>query len=139
MAAQNGINVVIKYDADGHGTGSAAVAIAGGRTDGFRINNTPIDITDKGDSGLQTLLDDIAMQELQFTVEGLLVDTTLASLAHASTASAALHDFIIDVGSLFTIQGSFFIQDFEVSAPYNDATTFTATLIRSGASTFASG
>lgn len=133
MAAMAGRKVRVKYD-----SGSGAVVIAGARTDTLTINNEPIDITDKDDSGVRTLLDDVGVHSFEMTCEGVLTDDTLAGLARGTTASAALHDFEFDIASVGTYSGSFFVQSFEMTgAEGTDPATFTATFISSGAVTYA--
>lgn len=44
------------------GTGGGAVLVAGARSDSITINNEPIDVTDKGDDGWRTLLDDASVR-----------------------------------------------------------------------------
>lgn len=128
MAAAAGRAIRIKYD-----PGGGAVVIAGARTDSLTINNTPIDITDKDDAGVITLLDDIGTKQISLSVEGVAIDSTLGDLAAAATAGAALHDFEVAVAALKTYTGSFFISDFEYSGAEGDeALTFTCSLSSSG-------
>lgn len=140
MAATNGRRVRIKYDADGAG-GSAAVVVAGARTDSLTINNTQIDITDKDDSGIQTLLDDVALQAMSMSCEGVLVGTQLEALAEGTkTAGSSLNYFVFEVldqsdAVVVTYSGNFFIDSFEIGAEYQDTATFTASFQSSGAIT----
>jgi predicted secreted protein len=132
MAAAAGRALRIKYDADGAG-GSAAVNIAGARTDSLTINNTPIDITDKDDSGVVTLLDDIGTQSISLSIEGVATDNTLGNLADSATASSALHYFEIAIASLRTYAANFFISDFTYTGEDGDnPLTFSCTLASSG-------
>ena len=59
MAAQSGRDLRIKYD-----SGGGAAVIAGARTDSLTINNEMIDITDKDDDGVRTLLDDVGLKSM---------------------------------------------------------------------------
>ena len=47
------------------GTGGGAVLVAGARADSITINNEPIDITDKGDDGWRTLLNDASVRSVE--------------------------------------------------------------------------
>lgn len=134
MAAEAGRDLRIKYDADGAG-GTAAAVIAGARTDSLTINNTSIDITDKDDSGIQTLLDDIGVQSLEISCTGVLKDATLITLADSAASGAALHYFEIAVGSLRTYAADFFITSFEVTGEQDGTITFSMSLVSSGAVT----
>ena len=114
--------------------GSAAVVIAGARTDSLTINNTSIDITDKDDAGIITLLDDIGTQQISLSIEGVATSSTIGDLAGAATAGAALHYFEVAVASLKTYAADFFISDFEYSGAEGDeAMTFSCSLTSSGA------
>lgn len=139
MAASAGRDLRIKYDADGGGAG-AAVVIAGARTDTFTIANEMIDITDKDDNGIQTLLNDIGTQSFSLSCEGILKDDTLMLLARGAAAGSALHTFEIEFAGLTTtsIRGQWFISNFETSGAHAaDATTYTFSLTSSGAMTVA--
>lgn len=134
MAAEAGRDLRIKYDADGAG-GTAAAVIAGARTDSLTINNTSIDITDKDDSGVQALLDDIGVQSIEISCTGVLKDATLITLADSASAGSALHYFEIAVGSLRTYAANFFITSFEVTGEQDGTITFSMSLVSSGAVT----
>ena len=136
MAAEAGRDLLIKYDADGAG-GSAAVAIAGARTDSLTFNNEAIDITDKADSGVRTYLDDVAVKSMSLTCSGIADDNTFSALAQAASSSSALHAFEVAFGSYATYSGSFFITSFEATGEMADAITFTLSLESSGAITAA--
>lgn len=132
MAADAGRALRIKYDADGAG-GAAAVVIAGARTDSLTINNTPIDITDKDDAGIVTLLDDIGTKSISLSVEGVAKDATLGNLASAAGDGSALHYFEIAIAALRTYTGNFFISDFTYTGEDGDsALTFSCSLTSSG-------
>ena len=134
MVAAAGRKLRIKYD-----PGTGAAVIAGARTDTVSVANEPIDITDKDDAGVQTLLDDIGTKSLSLSVEGVLKNSTLMELAVDAGEGASLHDFEIDVIGLGTITtaGGFFINSFEATgAEGTDPTTFSMSLTSSGAITF---
>lgn len=115
----------------------ARLWIAGAQTDSITINNEMIDITDKGDAGTRTYLDDIGVKSMSLSCEGVLKDDTLAGLARNTGEGTALHDFEIEVGGIGTYSGSFGIASFEMSgAEGAEAMTFTSTLESSGAITF---
>ena len=128
MVAAAGRALRISYD-----SGGGAAVIAGARTDSVTINNTSIDITDKDDAGVMTLLNDIGTQQFSMSVEGVAIDSTLGDLAAAATAGAALHDFEVAVAGLKTYSAEWFISDFEYSGAEGDeALTFTCSLTSSG-------
>lgn len=133
MAAAAGRKLRIKYD-----PGTGAVVIAGARTDSLTINNEIIDITDKDDAGVRTLLDDIGLSSISLSVEGVLQDDILQGLARGAGDGSSLHDFEIAVAAIGTYSGSFAIMSFGASgADGAEAMTFTAALESSGAIAFA--
>lgn len=134
MAAISGRKTRIKYSSDG----SNYIVVAGARTDGLTISNEKIDITDKDDLGVQTLLDDIGTQSFAMNVEGVLKDDILLDLAISAGDGTALHDFEILITGIGTLTGDWFIEGFEVSgAEGAEATTFTCSLASSGSPTYA--
>ncbi len=132
MAAKAGRKLRVKYD-----SGGGAAVIAGARTDSLTINNEMIDVTDKDDAGVRTLLDDIGVKSLSMQCEGVLVDDTLADLARDATENAALHDMEFEDTGIGTYAGEFFISSFEYSgAEGTDPATFSCQFESSGAITF---
>lgn len=136
MAALAGRKVRVKYDADGAG-GTAAAVVAGARTDSLTINNEPIDITDKDDAGVRTMLDDVGSKSMSMSCEGVLINDTLLDIAQGATAASALHTFEFDIDGIGSFAGEWFITSFEVSgAEGTDPATFTMSVESSGAITY---
>lgn len=132
MAAFAGRDFRIKYD-----SGGGAAVIAGARTDNLVINKGQIDITDKDDSGIRTLMDEYGTWSVDLTCSGVLVGTQLSALM-ASNQATQLVDIEIDWGTIGTWSGSFFISSFETAGEDGEnPATFSATLISSGNVTFA--
>lgn len=135
MAATAGRLLTIKYD-----SGAGMAVIAGARTDSFTVSNEPINITDKADVGVQTLLDDIGTQSLSMSIEGVVKDTILKDLAFGAGTGSSLHQLAIFVSgtSEITAAGGFFISSYQESgAEGTDPVTFTCELTASGAITVA--
>lgn len=131
MAASAGRDLRIKYD-----SGSGAAVVAGARTDNFTINREGIDISDKDDAGVRTMLAETGTFSIDASVEGVLKDDTLLALA-ADPTQTALYDFEIDVSGLGTFAGTWYLANFEVSgASGAEATTFTANIQSSGTPTY---
>lgn len=102
-------------------------AVAGARTDNFTINNEPIDITDKDDSGWRTLLADAGTRSVSADVEGVLKDATLIAAAVGSS-TLLLKECVITVSGIGTLTGDFNLNSLQLGAEMADAVTFTATL-----------
>ena len=131
MAATAGRNLTIRYD-DGGGMD----IIAGARTDSFTIANEPINITEKADLGVQTLIDDIGSKTLSMSIEGVAKNTILKDLAFGAASGSSLHNLAIFVNgaSEITCAGGFFISSYaESGAEGTDPVTFTCELTASGA------
>ncbi|MES2814467.1 MAG: phage tail tube protein [Pseudomonadota bacterium] len=113
------------------GTGVGAVLVAGARADSITINNEPIDITDKGDDGWRTLLNDASVRSVEMTVSGLLDGATL--IAASLGATAALFDgYEIRIEGIGTAAGSFFFASMEITANHDGAAEFSASIQSSG-------
>ena len=129
MAAEAGRKLRIKYD-----PGTGAVVIAGAVTESISIAIETIDITDKDDAGIRTLLDDIGSKSLSLSCSGNIKDKILLELANNAGEGSTLHDFEILVGALGTFAGSFAITSFESSGGEGaEAMTFSMSLESSGA------
>lgn len=116
------------YEGD---TVSPASLVAGARSDSITINNEAIDITDKGDDGWRTMLNDASVRTVEMSVEGVLKGDSLISKSLGAT-TALLGDYVIDIDGIGEVSGEFFFQNFAISAPHDDAATFTATIQSSG-------
>lgn len=131
MAAISGRDVRIKYD-----SGTGAVAIAGARSDGLTVNQGMIDITDKDDAGVRTLLGEVATWSISGTLSGVLKGTTLIDLVDDPTASP-LNDFEIELTGIGTWAGSFMITSLEVSGEDGEnPATFSCNIESSGTVTW---
>ena len=110
--------------------------VAGARSDSITINNEAIDITDKGDDGWRTFLNDASVRTVEMSVEGVLKGDTLLSKS-LGVSTDLLDDYIIDIDGIGTVSGEFHFSSFEIGAPHDDAATFTASIASSGPIAFA--
>ena len=133
MAAIAGRKMRIKYD---NGTDPAAV-IAGAQADTFTINNEMIDISDKDDAGLRTLLDDIGVKSFSASGSGVIKDVIIAELAANAGDGTSLHQFEIFMDGFGTYTGQFFITSYEGDGQTAEGASFSFSLESSGAITFA--
>lgn len=131
MAAESGRDLRIEYAADG----LTYVVVAGARTDSLTFNNEMIDITDKDDAGVRTMLDDVSLKSMSLSCTGVAKGSTFSALAAAAASGTALHAFRVALGSFSTYSGSFFITSFEATGEQADTITFTLSLESSGAIT----
>jgi predicted secreted protein len=113
---------------------SPADEILGVREKGIELNGEPIDVTSDEDLGVRILLDNTSAQdEVGISISGVTKDTRLkaAWFAGERTQSCRLE---YPTGS--TITGTFFLSSYTETEPYNDASTFEATLMSSGTITY---
>lgn len=113
-------------------------AIASVRTKSVTWNGTPIDVTSDDDDGAMTYLaDKFGNTSLEISVEGLTDDDVLSDLAFSATESDKfLSDLTLERANGDAISGSFILTNYVENGQYQEATTFTATLIRNGIHTF---
>lgn len=113
------------------GTGGSRVPFAGGRVDTLSFNDEMIEITDKYDNGVRTLLDESALISCDISVEGLLDGDD--PIVRATATTSRIGPYEIDIDDYGTISGSFRYGATEIGSPYNEATTYTITLNSTGA------
>lgn len=116
-------------------TVATGTLVAGARSDSITINNEGIDITDKGDDGWRTMLNDASVRTVEMSVEGVLKGSSLIAQSLGPT-NDLLGDYVIDIDGIGEVAGEFYFQNFAISAPHDDAATFTATIQSSGEITF---
>lgn len=115
-----------------------STAIASVRQKSVKWQGTPIDTTNDDDDGAMSYLaDEFANTSLEITVEGLTDDDVLSDLAFVATNSSKhLSDITLERPNGDVISGTFILTNYEETGAYEDAVTFSATLIRSGIHTW---
>lgn len=107
--------------------------IAGLRTRSFKVQNNPIDATTASSSARwRELLGDTGTVELEIDASGLYQKDAPTHLLPTLASSGAVQNFIL-VSEISTprgieISGNFVVNEYENSAAYNEATTFTVKL-----------
>lgn len=119
-----------------------AVAIGGVRMLSFKMDATPIDVTDKDSNGLVEYLTgtDYSTRQLSFDVEGVYRDPLLRDIAFDPTLSLLLTDmtfkFADALAAKDTIGGSFFMSSYEEGNPHDDGVEFKCSFQSSGTWTY---
>ena len=136
MAAAAGRKLRIKYDDPAVSGG--AVVVAGARTDSLTINREMIEITDKDDLGVRTFLDgDIGIWSMEASVEGVLTDSTLLTIANDTTPATGGYTFDVEMPGFGTWAGKWHVGSFELTgAEGTDPVTFTCQIMSNGTITF---
>jgi predicted secreted protein len=108
---------------------------AGARVDSVAINREHIDVTDKDDSGVRKLLDEIGTHSVELTCSGIIKDDTL--LDWAADPTDVLKTLSFEVETIGTLSGSFGLSSFNVGG--NDGAegaTFEASFASAGVVTY---
>lgn len=136
MAKTAGRDVLLKI---------GSTTVAGGRTVGVTVNGTPINITDQGDEGYQTLLTGpMTGQSIELTIDGVEEDQALRAIALGDASGKFMDDLTLefpaqDSVSSDIISGSFAMTAYSETGAYEDALTFNATFTSNGTWTFTEG
>lgn len=138
MAAQTGLTFGLYINTGT--TGSPTwTALAGLRTRSFKINNNPVDVTTADSSSrFRELLGDTGTVELEIDASGVYQKDAPTHALPTAVASGASKMFKFNSASssaAVEIIGTFVVSEFEITATYNEAATFTAKFLSSGAPT----
>lgn len=110
------------------------VTIAGGKTVGFSVNGSPVDVQDQGDIGYQTLLAGVITgQSISLTIEGYEEDQVLRDLALGVASGRFLTDITFEAANGDEISGDFFLSAYSETGEFEDGTTFSAEFTSDGA------
>lgn len=113
-----------------------ATPIASVRVSTISVQNEPIDVTDRDNSGIVELLSVSATRQITLSVEGLANSPVLRDVAFG-TGSMLLTDitfrFADALTAADTITGNFFLTNYEESNPHDDAAEFSCEFVSSGA------
>lgn len=107
--------------------GNTPVATA--RTTSMAINNEAVNITSAGDDGVRRIMSEAGEKSVEVTLDGLYTDSSLMDLA---LGGSLIQDVELDYQT-YTLTGDFFLSSYNEGQPYNEAITFSATLMSTGA------
>src|SRR5699024_9825467 len=106
------------------------------RTKTLTIGSESIDITQDCDGAFRKLIDEPACRLLDKAVESILTQDDWLKQALDTSSNVFLNEYTLVIPCIGSITGDFFISDFELGAPHDDAVTFSATVQSSGEWTF---
>lgn len=116
--------------------GSSYVQVAGLRTRSFKANNTNVDVTTADSAGRwQELLGNAGIQSLEIDAAGIFQNDASAKLLFQAATTSTLQTMRL-VTTGIQIDGTFLVDEFGESGPYNEAATFDCKLLSSGQPTF---
>ena len=117
----------------GDGTSGARICA---RTKTVTLGGESIDVTQDCDGAFRKLLDEPASRFLDMSIEGVLAQDDWLKQALDTSSNTFLDEYTLVIPGVGSITGDFFISDFELGAPHDDAVTFTATVQSSGEWTY---
>src|SRR5690625_3451652 len=106
------------------------------RTNPLTGGSGSIGITQDCDGAFRNLMDEPASRFLDMAVEGILTQDDWLKQALDTSSNVFLNEYTLVIPGIGSITGDFFISDFELGAPHDDAVTFSATVQSSGEWTF---
>lgn len=127
MPASKGKNITITWN---------AVQLLGVREKTFTVNGETINVTSDEDNGKQLLLADTAEDSIEISVSGVTKSPVLRNDAMAKTTQRTLVYTWPDGASL---TGTFMLSGYSEGKPYNEAYTYEATFMSSGAWVYVPG
>jgi len=137
MASQKGRDFLLKMG-DGGGP-ETFTTIGAARTNSLSINNNPVDDTTMDDTGIQSMLGDAGVQSMQVTIDGLFKDAVVEETFRAAVFARTTNNFQLAFPNGDVLEAAFIIQDYNRSGSHDGLESFSATLIKSGATTFTPG
>lgn len=118
-----------------------ASPVAGIRVTTIKIDNTPIDVTDRSSNGVIELLNKASTRQITLECEGVETDAVLRNLAFAPAGSPLITNMTFKFADALTasdtIAGNFFMTSYEEGNPHDAEVTFSASFVSSGAWTLA--
>ena len=112
-----------------------SAAVLGVREKSLSINGEPVNVTSDEDSGWQTLLDGDAERSVTIELSGVTKDTVLR-LAKMTGGASLNSTATLTYTNGDVLSGTFHLGAYSEGIPYNEAVTFTATLMSDGAVTY---
>ena len=117
----------------GDGTDGARICA---RSKTLTVGSESIDITQDCDGAFRKLMNEPASRFLDMSIEGVLTQDDWLLQALGTSSSVFLNEYTMVIPSVGSITGDFFISNYELGAPHDDAVTFSATVQSSGEWTF---
>jgi len=126
MASEYGRKVILLWD---------TAAILGVREKSLSVNGEAVNVTSDEDDGVQILLAEDAETSVQVELSGVTKDNILRTAKMAGGA-ALRADALLTYSDGGTIAGTFQIGAYSEGQPYNEAVTFSASLMSTGVVTY---
>lgn len=135
MAAQKGIEMLLKVDSDGAGTYQT---LAGLRTTSMSLDGQMVDITSQDDtSRYRQQLAGAGVKSMSITGEGVFKDAAADATLRTYWAADTIRNFRITIPSFYDITGFMKITKIEYAGEHAGEVTYSVTLESAGDLTFA--
>lgn len=119
-----------------NGTWSGGTTIADCRTHSLRVNNEPVDITNKSSSNYRTLLEGAGVKSVTISFSGIVSNDSGFETFQGYAWANSINAHAMGWADGDTLEGSFQVTSFEITGEHNGEQAFSATLESSGAYTF---
>lgn len=134
MASQKGRDFLLKI---GDGQPSEIfTALGAARTNNMRINNNPVDDTAMDSNGVQSLIGDAGVQTMELTIDGLFKDSAAEETLRNTAFAGEARNYQLAFPNGDTLEGAFVIREYSRGGTYDGLESFSAVLLRTGASTY---
>lgn len=114
----------------------AASVIAGLRENGVSLDGSPVEITDKTDSGFRTYADFSGVRSFEISASGVLDDSIVQDIAFDPDAPLLLTDVTIEYPDGANISGNVFLSSVEFTGAHDGENTYSLTIGSSGKWTY---
>lgn len=118
------------------GTWAGGVTVGDCREHGLTLNNELVDITNKSSNGYRTFLEGAGTKSIDITVSGVITSDAGFETLQGYALADSINAMAMQWADGDTLEGSFAIENFQVSGSYNNEQNFSMTLKSSGSWTF---
>lgn len=134
MAAQLGLNMIIKLDSDGAGTYQT---LAGIRSATFTLDKETVDITSQDDtSRYRQLLSGAGVKSMSIKGSGVFKDSASEATARTYWAADTIRNVQVIIPSFYSITGLMSITNIEYAGEHNGEATYSISIDSGGDLTF---
>jgi len=131
MTAQKGRDLILQIN-----DGTNYLTVAGFRSNGFTINNTPVDISNKDSGAFQQYMEDAGLRHISVTGDGVFLGDAQFALAHGHIMAGTNPLCKLIAPGLGDYTGNFAIRSLQMSGNHNDGVTYQFQLESAGDITF---
>jgi predicted secreted protein len=133
ILAEKGRAFLLKVDLTGVSP-TVYTTVAGMRATQLKVNSNPVDITNKSSAGWREMLPGGGVEQVDITGSGIYDATSNSGMAflEKSALTPVLIDAEVVFGNGVAYTGTWAVSDFTTDGPYNEAQTFSVTLMSHG-------